>query len=226
MRATAPSRHPLSDRKDDFYETPLEATRALLKCERLPPRIWEPACGRGAIAEQLKRAGHEVFATDLVSYGYGGSGVDFLMERRNHGCDAIITNPPFKLANEFVRHALALCPKVIMLLRLAFLESEGRADILDSGRLARVHIFRNRLPLMHRDGWAGKRSTNSQAFAWFVWDAKRGGPTALHRLSWEGQRGADNLLQLRSPTQRQTDIEQADGLFQLRGNESQQDSPN
>jgi hypothetical protein len=82
----------------------------------------------------------------------------------------ILTNPPFKLANQFVAHALALCPKVIMLARLAFLESERRTRILEGGTLARVHVFRRRLPMMHRLGWDGPRATSATAYAWYVWD--------------------------------------------------------
>jgi hypothetical protein len=44
---------------------------------------------------------------------------------------AIVTNPPYKLADQFVEHALTLCPRVIMLLRLAFLESRRRSDLID-----------------------------------------------------------------------------------------------
>jgi hypothetical protein len=84
-----------------------------------------------------------------------------------------------------VEHALHLCPRVIMLLRLAFLESDRRCKILDDGRLARVHIFRNRVPMMHRDGWEGKKSGNTMAFAWFVWDASWHGPAMLNRISWQ-----------------------------------------
>ena len=57
-----------------------------------------------------------------------------------------------------------------MLLRLTFYESERRRDVLDGGGLIRVHVFRNRLPMMHRDGWAGNRVSNPTAFAWFVWE--------------------------------------------------------
>ena len=71
-----------------------------------------------------------------------------------------------------------------MLLRLAFLESERRTSILDGGKLARVHVFRNRLPMMHRAGWQGPRASSSTPFAWLVWDAEHHGPTALHKISW------------------------------------------
>ena len=54
-------------------------------------------------------------------------------------------------ADEFVRHALTLVPRVVFLLRLAFLEGVGRSDVIDGGQLARVYVFRNRLPMMDRE---------------------------------------------------------------------------
>lgn len=181
-------RHALKERKDDLYETPPEAVRALLHAESIPPVVWECACGPGSIVRELRAAGHTVHATDLVDYGCAASrsGVDFLFEREAPvDVGAIVTNPPYKLASEFVLHALQLgIPKVVMLLRLAFLESERRRAILDSGRLARVYPFRNRLPMMHRDGWQGPKSSSSIPFAWFVWETGHKGPTELRRISW------------------------------------------
>jgi hypothetical protein len=179
----------LAERKNDLYESPPEAVRALLKAEALPPVVWEPACGPGSIVRVLRAAGHQVYATDLVDYDsrdQDNAGWDFLSERQMPiGTQAIVTNPPFKNAAEFVVHALELCPRVVMLLRLAFLESTKRTPILDGGHLARVHVFRNRLPMMHRDGWEGPKVSNPTAFAWFVWDRNHSGPTELHRLSWD-----------------------------------------
>lgn len=182
--------HSLADRKDDLYETPPVAVRALMRVESLPPKIWEPACGPGSIVKVLRDAGHEVIAGDLVDYGcpQSFSRIDFLIQTvAPFGVECIVTNPPFKLAGQFVEKALALCPRVIMLLRLAFLESERRRAILDTGHLARVHVFRNRLPMMHRHGWEGPKSTSTTAFAWFVWDRNHEGPTALNRISWESE---------------------------------------
>jgi hypothetical protein len=181
-------RHVLSDRKDDLYETPSAAVFALLKAENLPHHIWEPACGPGSIVSALRGRGHTVWATDLVDYGLedSESGVDFLMERQSRiDVEAIVTNPPYKLGGEFVEHALALCPRVYMLLRLAFLESERRSNILDGGQLARVHVFKKRLPMMHRHGWLGPQSSSSIAFAWYCWDRSHTGPTELRRIGWE-----------------------------------------
>lgn len=178
-------RHALADRGHDLYETHPVAVRALLAAEWLPNSIWEPAVGRGAIADVLRSTGRTVIGTDIVDRGYAGQSetLDFLQAGAPLA-DCIVTNPPFKDAAAFVEHALALCPRVILLLRLAFLESERRRSILDSGSLARVHVFRDRLPMMHRDGWAGPKATSQTAYAWFVWDRSHRGAPSLHRLSW------------------------------------------
>ena len=184
--AANPGRHRLAERGDDVYETPGEAVLSLLEVERLPDSIWEPCCGSGAIVKVLREAGHRVLATDLVDFGCADSTsrIDFLLEQRApDGIEDIVTNCPFKLADQFVAHALELVPRVTMLLRLAFFESERRSAILDGGNLARVHVFKNRVPMMHRRGWTGPRATSSIPFAWFCWDRNHTGPTTIDRIS-------------------------------------------
>ena len=175
-----------ADRGMDAYDTPEVAVRALLRAERLPLRIWEPACGTGNIVTILRDAGHEVMATDLNDRGCHGSlpRVDFLLPCQLE-CDAIVTNPPFMLAEQFVSTALERAPLVIMLLRLAFYESARRTDILENAGLARIHAFAKRLPMMHRAGWEGRKANSGMAFAWFVWERGYGGPTQIDRLHWD-----------------------------------------
>lgn len=180
-------RHPLSERGHDCYETPNCAVEALLRVERLPHKLWEPAAGRGRIVDVLRAHGHQVIGSDLVDYARPDifPRRDFLMERKlPDGCEGIVTNPPFMLAEEFVAHALELCPRVIMLLRLAFLESERRTAILEGRGLARIHVFRRRLPMMHRAGWEGRKANSGMAFAWFVWDRSHSGSHTINRISW------------------------------------------
>jgi hypothetical protein len=182
-------RHKLADRGSDLYETPSVAVEALLKVEQLPRHIWEPAAGRGSIVRVLRDAGHIVTATDLVDRGIHDIAprIDFLLERQApEGVEAIVTNPPYSLCGRrapFVAHALELVPRVVLLLRLQFLEGILRGPLLDRGGLARVHIFRGRLPMMHRDGWEGPKSTSQTCFAWFSFDRTHCGPTILNWLS-------------------------------------------
>jgi hypothetical protein len=178
--------HSFQDRGPDNYSTPPSAVEALLRVERLPHKIWEPAAGYGSIVKTLRAAGHDVIASDLHDWNLPGcaTDVDFLtVERAPHDAECVVTNPPYRYAAEFVEHALDLVPFVLMLLRLQFLESERRSAILESGELARVHVFRHRLPMMHRHDWAGPKASSSIPFAWFVWDRCHDGPTTLHRIS-------------------------------------------
>jgi hypothetical protein len=59
--------------------------------------------------------------------------------------EAIITNPPNKLSSAFTEHALALCPLVMLLQPVQWLGAEKRTRIF--GALARVHVFKRRLPM-------------------------------------------------------------------------------
>jgi hypothetical protein len=179
-------RHPLVERGLDLYETPSVAVEALLRVEQLPQNIWEPAAGKGAIARVLRARGHTVIASDICDYGSLHFVGDFLTQKRMpSACDCLLTNPPYQIVERFVAHALELSPLVVLLLRLAFLESERRCNILENRGLARVHVFRKRLPMMHRDQWAGRKANSGMAFAWMVWDRNYTGSTIIDRISWE-----------------------------------------
>jgi hypothetical protein len=175
--------HSRAERGVDCYETPACAVEALLRIESIPHSVWEPACGPGSIVKVLKARGCEVYASDAVDYGWGHKLADFFANDFNF--PAIVTNPPYQRAEEFVRRALLLSPLVIMLLRLAFLESVRRTHILEQSGLARVHVFRKRLPMMHRKNWAGPKASSAMPFAWFVWERGYTGPTTIDRISWE-----------------------------------------
>jgi hypothetical protein len=177
--------HTHAARQNDCYETPACAVEALLRVESLPHRIWEPACGPGAMVRVLLENGHEVVASDIVDYGWGHVVRDFLDLPDPQVPFPIMTNPPYQLAEKFVCKALKMSPLVIMLLRLAFLESVRRTDILEKSGLARIHVFRNRLPMMHRKGWGGPKASSAMPFAWFVWERGYEGPTTIDRISWE-----------------------------------------
>ena len=189
------SRHALKARKDDLYETPQCCVQSAFHAGVFSDAgsvIWEPCAGRGAISRELRAFGFQVIAQDLVDHGGRDSdiahGIDFLMERSApKGVTAIITNPPFKLADEFIRHGLTLVPRVIVLLRAMAIEGQGRADLIDH-HLQHYWIGIDRPPAMHREGWEGPRLSNSGApFAWFDFAARPKGrhdPISLHRFRW------------------------------------------
>lgn len=160
----------------DFYPTPTIAVEKLINYAEFDGPVWEPACGNGAISKYLTSVGFDVVSSDKYDWGFH----DFLFDFLEHPWDqafpqgnapkSIITNPPYKRAEEFVRKALSVpdC-KVAMLLRLQFLEGQKRRKLFQEFP-PKVLVFSRRLPRMHRHGWEGKKTTSTMAFGWFIWN--------------------------------------------------------
>lgn len=161
----------------DFYPTPPEATRALLDRETFPGLTWEPACGDGAICRVLEERGLPYLATDLIDRGFGEGGHDFF--NSVHRANNIITNPPYSLAEKFVRLSLDRTDgKVAMLCKLAFLEGARRRPLFETTPLKNVYVFSKRLS-MYRNGEKGAYASGMIAFAWFVWEHGYSGQPVL-----------------------------------------------
>lgn len=176
---------PENREKDDFYPTHPAATRALLQVETFIGGIWEPACGAGDMSRELKAAGYSVISTDLVDRGYGVAGRDFLMEWTPCAPN-IVTNPPFKMAEEFVARSLMLTTgKVAMFLRLAFLEGIARKAMFESTPLARVWVMSRRVPMQRGRLQADGDGGGMMAFAWFVWEHGHEGAPVIGFLDWK-----------------------------------------
>jgi hypothetical protein len=156
-------------REGDFYATPPEATQALLRVESFVGDIWEPACGDGAISRVLQVNGYWVISSDLFDRGYGVSPCDFLKTTSSLAPN-IVTNPPFKLANQFAETAIASATsKVALLVKLAFLEGAARAELFRRKPPARVWVFSKRVTFK-QPGDTGAGGSGMMAFCWVVWD--------------------------------------------------------
>jgi len=113
----------------DLYPTPPEVTVALMRFLKLPAGtdIWEPACGQGDMVEALRDCGMLAYGTDIRS------GQDFLETYRPHytdkSIDWIVTNPPFSLAEEFIRHAAEIGKPFAMLLKAQYWHAAKRARL-------------------------------------------------------------------------------------------------
>src|SRR5215471_12247523 len=125
-----------ADSPDDF-PTPPWATRGLIEYifenkKDLPAQsCLEPACGAGHMAKVLKEYFGEVVYADAYGYGYGPIRDFLTYPYATNSCDWVITNPPFRLAEEFVLRALSVARVgVAILARTVFLESVGRYDAI------------------------------------------------------------------------------------------------
>lgn len=162
-----------ADSPDDF-PTPPWATRAL--CEHVLPRglvdltCLEPACGRGYMAKPLAEYFRQVDAADAYHYGFAPVR-DFLTYPYEAGShDWVITNPPFRLAEEFVERALLVARKgVAILARTVFLESVGRYQgIFSQNPPSKFAQFVERVPMVR--GRLDGKATTATGYAWFVWE--------------------------------------------------------
>lgn len=172
----------------EFYPTPPEATRALLAAESFAGSVWEPACGTGWISKELQAAGHEVVSTDLVDYGFGECGRDFLAERAPLA-KHIITNPPYGrgLGDAFAKHAIALTRetggKVAMLLPVQSLCHPIRHPFFLKYPPAVIYALDECHCWPYGDPARATHSLKQQRYCWMVWDHSRSGPTELRWLT-------------------------------------------
>lgn len=165
---------------NDFYPTPPLATEALLAVETFTGTIWEPACGDGSMSKVLEAHGHTVISTDLIDRGYGEAPHDFLTSTQTAA--NIITNPPFTLAESFVRLALARSTgKVAMLCKIQFLEGTKRRTLFETTPLARVWVFSKRLTLRRNGVTAPAAASGMLCFAWHIWQH---GYTGAPTIGW------------------------------------------
>ena len=166
------------DSLDDF-PTPPWATRALCEWLRLnwcdEPADWaamtcrEPAANRGHMVKPLLEYFAHVKASDVHDYGAGFAVRDYLFPGSLDWTDWTITNPPFKLAEQFIEKALAHSRHgVAVIVRSAFLEGVGRHQRLFSvNPPSHVLQFTERV-VMHKGKLAPKGST-ATAYCWLVW---------------------------------------------------------
>ncbi len=164
----------------DFFPTPRWATLALLDNEQFSGRIWECACGNGAMSSVFEEQGYSVDSTDLHPRGYGETGLDFLKSTRT--ADNIVTNPPYNSAEGFVVQGVKLArKKFALLLRLAFLEGANRANtIFSTMPPSRVWVFSERITFYPANVTATGSGTT--AYSWFVWDKQAPKRTELRWL--------------------------------------------
>ncbi len=171
--AVMAQRHEAHDSLDDF-PTPPWATRALLThCigERLTGRetCWEPAANRGYMVRVLRDDFACVRATDVHDYGAGFGHHDFLMPTAEPPVDWIITNPPYRLSEQFALRALDIARKgVALLVRLQWLEGTGRYATLFARQPPHaIHQFTERVAMVR--GRHDPAASSATAYCWVTW---------------------------------------------------------
>lgn len=163
--------HPENRAQDDFYTTDPKALRSFANYFELDKVVWEPACGTGNLSRVLESMCQKVYSTDLKDRGYGESGVNFLeCDSVPDGVTSIITNPPYKLANDFIEHAMDILPvggTYIALMNLSYLAGKERySRIYMYHYLEAIYVHIGRINCWRND--MRHASSSPVNYAWYV----------------------------------------------------------
>jgi hypothetical protein len=171
----------------DDFPTPPWATRGLIeyvlhdKSALKNLSCLEPACGAGHMSRVLLEYFGEVRSADAYAYGYADVRDFLTYPYETNAVDWVITNPPFRLAEEFVLRALRVARQgVAILARTVFLESVGRYEgIFRNTPPAKFAQFVERVPMVR--GRLDGKATTATGYAWLVWEKTS---TDAPRLMW------------------------------------------
>ena len=169
---------------NDFYATPDIAVTPLIEYLKTnypnlyDEIIWEPACGKGHISKALIKAGFKVISSDLIDRGYSssmcGEKFDFLSNENDHTDANIITNPPYKYAQEFVEKSVEILQNgklCCMLMKLTFLEGNKRYEMFKKYPPKHVLIFSNRINCaLGGDFEKTPKTGGAVAYGWYIWE--------------------------------------------------------
>lgn len=170
------SNHSEGEREaNDFYATDPNTLEIFLDALKrdgimLHYKILEPSCGMGHLSEVLKKRGYNVASFDLVDRGYGEQ-QDFLHLNYLDDRD-ILTNPPYKYAQEFVEHSMELLQdgyNCIMLLKIQFLEGQARRKLFEKYPPKYIYVNSAR-QTCYINGDMSKKMSSASCYCWFVWE--------------------------------------------------------
>ena len=168
------------DPHDWYCEPPWTAER-LFDVQPFAGEIVDPACGRGNIVSAAKAAHHCAEGWDIVDRGYLGTKVRNFLAWEQPVCN-IVSNPPFGIAEIFVKHALKIARyQVCMLLPATWVQGDKRSRWLEQTSLTKV-LFITPRPSMPPGAaiMAGQPPGNGTTdYAWFCWGQGYKGPAAV-----------------------------------------------
>ncbi len=151
-------------RKLDFYPTPPDVTVALMRFLNLPrtTSVWEPATGEGDMARVLQTYFETVYTTDILD------GTDFLKSSID-AADWIITNPPFSLADAFIRRAAEIQKPFAMLLKSQYWHAAKRAALFEEIQPSYILPLTWRPDFFFKERGDGDSGSPLMDVMWCVW---------------------------------------------------------
>lgn len=166
------SNHSEEDRQnEDYYATDPNTIDDLLKLESFNKEIWENASGEDHLADRLRKYGYNVRSSDIVKRLESTEELNFLEFTGDWHGD-IITNPPYKHAEEWVwksMRAIRDGAKLALFLKLTFLEGKSRRKLFKVHPPKTVYVYSQRVNCAKNGDFSIKESS-AVAYCWFVFE--------------------------------------------------------
>lgn len=183
----------------DLYCTDPFAGELLLEVEPDLDNVWECAVGMKHLANVFEKAGKLGRMSDIVNRtdderveikDFLAQSTGLLAKPIEEWDGDIVTNPPYKFAESFVRQSLKSVKdgrKVCMFLKLTFCEGQGRRELFKQYPPKTIYVSSSRLVCAMNGEFekpnpkTGKMEKQQSAvcYAWFVWEKGYKGDTIL-----------------------------------------------
>lgn len=164
---------------EDYYATDPKCAHDLHRLVELN-NVWECAAGGGHLSNVFRQYGVLARESDIIDRTGGVQVIDFLTHQERHWGGDIVTNPPYRHAEEFVRKALdtiAHGNRVCMFLKLTFLEGKARRHLFKEHPPTQVMVYSERQKCA-KNGDFNATESSAVAYAWFIWEkGYQGAPT-------------------------------------------------
>lgn len=171
---------------EDYYATDPIAAELLLQIENLDKKtpIWECSAGENHLANVFKEHGYIVRTSDLVKRLDTTEQVDFLSDEITEWNGNIITNPPYKLAVNFIEKAMDIIHdgnKYIMFLKLQFMEGKARKKLFEKYPPKTIWVSSSRIMCAKNGNFEEMKEGGGSAiaYAWYVFEKGYKGNTII-----------------------------------------------
>lgn len=175
------SNHTLEDRQaEDFYATDPVAMVKLLEIEQFNKDVWECACGQLHLSNVLVENGYNVRNSDIVNRA-GTEQLDFLSDEVTSWHGDIITNPPYKYAQQFIEKSMSIMNdgnRLALFLKVQFLEGKKRKELFAKYPPKVIYVSSSRIKCA-KNGDFDQYDSSAIAYAWFIWEKGYTGDTII-----------------------------------------------
>jgi hypothetical protein len=144
----------------------------LLELEQFDYNIWECCAGLLHLSNEMTLLSKKVRSSDLYVRCEGIEQLDFIgIDNTGIWEGDIITNPPYRYANEFILKALSILKygkKLALFLPIRYLEGKYRAEIFKKFPPYKIYVSSSRIKCAINGNFDDMKGS-AVCYCWMVW---------------------------------------------------------